>query len=84
MALRQLALAAGLLLWIDQLCIDQNNTAEQSQYVNMMGSIFRHAEQVIMWLGPDADDLGIFIHPRDQPPSGATISSRHILVTKVL
>jgi hypothetical protein len=48
LALRQLALAADQVLWIDQLCIDQNNPAARSQQVNMMGSIFSCAEQVIM------------------------------------
>ena len=38
-------------IWIDQLCIDQNNTNERNHQVAMMGRIYEHATQVIAWLG---------------------------------
>ena len=41
------------LLWIDQLCINQNDLQERGKQVNMMRSIYKTAETVLVWLGPD-------------------------------
>ncbi len=38
-------------LWIDAICIDQGNLLERSQQVQRMSSIYKTAEQVIIWLG---------------------------------
>lgn len=38
-------------LWIDALSIDQSNIQERSQQVNLMGDIYRGADEVIAWLG---------------------------------
>ncbi|KAF1978016.1 HET-domain-containing protein, partial [Bimuria novae-zelandiae CBS 107.79] len=38
-------------LWIDALCIDQNNIGERSHQVSQMGEIYSHSKQVIAWLG---------------------------------
>jgi len=38
-------------LWIDQICIDQGNTAEKNWTVAMMGEIYRGAKETIVWLG---------------------------------
>ncbi|KAI1133663.1 heterokaryon incompatibility protein-domain-containing protein [Nemania abortiva] len=40
-------------LWIDALCIDQNNDKERSQQIRLMRDVYRTASQVIIWLGPD-------------------------------
>lgn len=47
--------AEELLIWIDQLCINQDDIDERSQQVSLMGDIYSLAERVIVWLGP-ADD----------------------------
>lgn len=39
-------------LWIDQLCIDQNNDTERSNQVSIMADIYSYADEVIIWLGP--------------------------------
>ena len=39
-------------LWIDAICINQEDVNERNQQVRMMGSIYRHATRVIIWLGP--------------------------------
>src|SRR5436190_9220954 len=46
-------------LWIDALCIDQSNVPERNAQVPKMNSIYRKAQAVIMWLGPEADDSDI-------------------------
>ncbi|KAF1829194.1 HET-domain-containing protein [Decorospora gaudefroyi] len=43
-------------LWIDQICIDQKNDQEKAEQVGQMGRIYRAAEEVLVWLGPAADD----------------------------
>ena len=41
------------LLWCDQISINQDDISERSAQVNMMGEIFKRAERVLMYLGPD-------------------------------
>jgi hypothetical protein len=38
-------------LWIDALCINQNNPLEKGHQVNQMGNVYSKAEQVLVWLG---------------------------------
>ena len=45
-------------LWIDQICINQNNSDEKSVQVSIMGAIYRSAAQVTIWLGPGTPDSG--------------------------
>ncbi|KAK0099738.1 hypothetical protein ONS95_013368 [Cadophora gregata] len=48
----------GSLIWVDALCIDQSNIVERGHQVDMMGDIFREAEEVLAWLGtPDELEL---------------------------
>ena len=42
-------------LWIDQLCVNQDNNDEKSHQVSLMAEIFRGALRVIIWLGKEAD-----------------------------
>jgi len=39
-------------IWIDAICIDQENVTERSHQVGMMRAIYGRANQVICWLGP--------------------------------
>jgi hypothetical protein len=39
------------ILWIDALCIDQDNFQERSEQVQLMRSIYGSASRVIVWLG---------------------------------
>jgi hypothetical protein len=48
-------------MWIDSLCIDQNNTEEKGHQVSLMGDIYSNAEAVVVWLGADETDLEDFI-----------------------
>lgn len=43
---------APLTLWIDALCIDQNDEVEKAEQVRKMHRIYSHATSVITWLGP--------------------------------
>lgn len=46
----------GVLLWIDAICIDQNNLLERNHQVQLMNEIYSRAETVMLWLGKH-DDL---------------------------
>ncbi|KAF7541275.1 hypothetical protein G7054_g732 [Neopestalotiopsis clavispora] len=39
------------ILWIDAICIDQGNVRERGHQVDHMGHVYRHADQVLFWLG---------------------------------
>ncbi|KAE9373150.1 hypothetical protein N431DRAFT_482267 [Stipitochalara longipes BDJ] len=44
------------LLWIDAICINQDNVPERGEQVKKMGSIYSKARRVILWLGEAADE----------------------------
>ncbi|GKT47724.1 heterokaryon incompatibility protein 6, OR allele [Colletotrichum spaethianum] len=59
-ALRYLRLpTVPRVLWIDSVCVDQENLVERNREVARMGEIYNKAEQVIVWLGPDDDDTPV-------------------------
>jgi hypothetical protein len=64
-------------VWIDALCIDQNNVAEKRDQLPRMREIYSNAVQVIAWLGeaPDAD--GAF-KVMDMITSYSRDSTRHL------
>ncbi|USP74030.1 hypothetical protein yc1106_01304 [Curvularia clavata] len=39
------------IIWADALCINQNDSAEKSHQVPLMGSIYSLAKRVVIWLG---------------------------------
>lgn len=43
------------LLWIDAICIDQENTKERTRQVSIMANIYREASNLIIWLGYGTD-----------------------------
>ncbi|KAK5726043.1 hypothetical protein LTR15_004234 [Elasticomyces elasticus] len=43
--------SCGPWIFIDALCINQNNTDEKSSQVALMGDVYRGASEVIAWLG---------------------------------
>ncbi|KAK6859582.1 hypothetical protein PG995_003218 [Apiospora arundinis] len=45
------------LLWIDALCIDQNDHREKGHQVGQMSSVYRNAERVLVWLGPSSSAI---------------------------
>ncbi|KAK4575314.1 WD repeat-containing protein jip5 [Recurvomyces mirabilis] len=41
-------------LWLDQICINQNDRADKEAQVKLMGSIYRRARNTIVWLGQES------------------------------
>jgi hypothetical protein len=52
-SLRRLRTEAPRLLWIDALCINQEDLEEKGNQVARMGHVYRNASRVIVWLGED-------------------------------
>ncbi len=46
------------LLWIDAICINQDDIDERSQQVQIMGSIYTNAAEVLLWIGDDKAHTG--------------------------
>jgi len=72
-------------IWIDALCIDQENIEERGHQVDMMGVIYSSAERVIAWLRtPDIhelDDLGLDTrrsHPERIPAAAFDFIQRSV------
>ncbi|CZR51234.1 uncharacterized protein PAC_01109 [Phialocephala subalpina] len=43
-------------LWIDAICINQEDLAERSSQVRRMAALYKMAYRVIVWLGPESAD----------------------------
>jgi hypothetical protein len=57
-ALRVLCANRRQFLWIDALCINQEDDRQRGHQVEMMGSVYLQASEVLIWLGtPDIDEL---------------------------
>ncbi|KAL8898549.1 MAG: hypothetical protein Q9207_006646 [Kuettlingeria erythrocarpa] len=46
-------------LWIDAICVDQQNLEERGHQVQRMADIYRNAKQVIAWLGPEGENSAL-------------------------
>ena len=42
-------------IWADAACINQRDLAERSAQVSMMGEIYTHSHQVVVWLGEEQE-----------------------------
>jgi len=55
-ALRQLQTEKPICLWVDAICINQNDDLEKGEQVANMTEIYKAAASVFAWLGPSAND----------------------------
>lgn len=56
-ALRQLRWPSSKrLLWVDALCINQDDLEEKAHQIKLMGFIYALASGVLVWLGPGTDE----------------------------
>ncbi|KAH7243081.1 heterokaryon incompatibility protein-domain-containing protein [Fusarium solani] len=54
-------LETSRILWVDQLCINQQDAVEKSHQVARMGDIYRKATDVVIFLGPPTAPLTFFM-----------------------
>lgn len=43
-------------LWIDAICVNQQDLVERSNQVRKMADIYSRAERVVVWLGPESEN----------------------------
>ena len=48
-------------LWVDAICINQDDNSEKNEQVQKMREIYERAAEVIVWLGPAGDDSDILM-----------------------
>jgi hypothetical protein len=61
-ALRHLRYTSELrILWVDAICINQNDNTEKAAQVVRMSDIYSLAARVVVWLGPAEDDSDLAI-----------------------
>jgi hypothetical protein len=59
-ALRHLRSKSNVIsLWADAVCINQADAAEKATQLFIMGEIYRQAERVLVWLGPESEDSNL-------------------------
>lgn len=51
----------SVLVWVDALSIDQQNSEERTQQIQLMTSIYSKADHVAIWLGPEEDNSAIAV-----------------------
>ena len=49
------------ILWIDAICVNQQDLGEQSSQVECRGDIHANAYRVVIWLGPEVEDTPLAI-----------------------
>lgn len=69
-------------IWIDAVCINQNDDEEKSVQVNRMGTIFAHATEVLSWLGNDPG-LSALLEWAGKPRNVVKRTFYHLLIQKV-
>jgi hypothetical protein len=48
-------------LWIDAICVNQQDFKERGHQVERMADVYRKADQVVVWLGPESDNSALAI-----------------------
>lgn len=46
----------GIAIWIDAICINQDDPEDKKTQIPLMGTIFSSAREVYIWLGPDTKE----------------------------
>ncbi|KAI1271639.1 HET-domain-containing protein [Xylaria sp. FL0933] len=59
-------------IWADAICINQENIPERNEQVKKMAQIYSSASEVIIWLGPEEEDVALAIRQIQQADSAIT------------
>jgi len=83
-ALRQLRSDSDdIILWADQLCINQDDYAEKASQIQKMGSIYKRAGRVISWLGVSANESDLVFTTLRQIDMHHTISLKTSILSDI-
>ncbi|KAI0551408.1 heterokaryon incompatibility protein-domain-containing protein [Xylaria curta] len=78
-ALRRLRTPNAIVrIWVDAICINQQDKAERAYQVGMMRDIYQNSNEVLIWLGESGsyDDMGDWI-PENASMNGDALSETH-------
>ena len=64
-ALKHLRSESPRLLWIDAICINQMDPSERGTQISRMGEIYKAADRVVVWLGPESKKSSLAISTLD-------------------
>ena len=53
-------------LWIDAICVNQQDRAERGHQVKRMAAVYSMASQVIVWLGPESQNSSLALRAIDR------------------
>lgn len=74
-AIRHLPVHLGTsYIWIDQICINQQDATERGHQVSLMGEIFGAAQRVLAWLGPETEQVLPFLEILEYREDGTEAS----------
>ena len=68
-------------LWIDAICVNQQNLGERSSQVKRMGDIFRLANRVVVWLGIEKDNSSHILKLLSQLGSEIEVDFRYFTMS---
>ncbi|KAH6695217.1 heterokaryon incompatibility protein-domain-containing protein [Plectosphaerella plurivora] len=68
-------------LWVDAICINQQNRPEVDVQVARAGTVYEEASRVVIWLGPETHDSSLAISKLDYLGSQVMANSKHILLS---
>ncbi|KAF2107991.1 heterokaryon incompatibility protein-domain-containing protein, partial [Lophiotrema nucula] len=83
-ALRRLRLERRVrYLWIDSICIDQDNHQERNHQVGLMGDVYRQARCVLVWLGKGNEETDAAVRYLEDVATKARAKSLRTLTLDV-
>ncbi|KAI4137257.1 MAG: hypothetical protein LQ341_005222, partial [Variospora aurantia] len=68
-------------LWIDAICINQDDKEERSRQVARMGDIYKSAAKVIIWLGPEGGNSTAATHALEELASKINVDWTHYTIS---
>lgn len=67
-------------LWVDAICINQDNPAELGVQVARAGTVYEEARRVVIWLGRESPDSSLAMRALDHLGSQVMVSAAHVLL----
>ncbi|KAL9610351.1 MAG: hypothetical protein Q9167_004949 [Letrouitia subvulpina] len=69
-------------LWVDAICINQQDIKEQGKQVSIMWNIYQAADCVVVWLGPEEGDSSTAMHNFAQREAQTRLPVRNVMDRK--
>jgi hypothetical protein len=84
-ALKRLRPRTGCrLIWIDQICINQEDPLEKNQQVQLMVNIYERADQTVVWLGEEDEDREVLEEMLEIFSRGLSVEEGRLLLGQMV